>query len=129
MIKHIVMWKFKEGEHDNMLIFRDRLLALKGQIPEIRAMEVGINMNPSDRSFDAVLVSEFDSLEALKDTRDDTLAQIQGAGVLLYAPAEPLLAHAERGSRRGDSGGYHGQAGNVPAPRRSPVGRPCGVQH
>ena len=50
MIKHIVMWKFKEGEHDNMLIFRDRLLALKGQIPEIRAMEVGINMNPSDRS-------------------------------------------------------------------------------
>ena len=61
MIKHIVMWKFKEGEHDNMLIFRDRLLALKGQIPEIRAMEVGINMNPSDRSFDAVLVSEFDS--------------------------------------------------------------------
>ena len=60
MIKHIVMWKFKEGERDNML-----LLALKGQIPEIRAMEVGINMNPSDRSYDAVLVSEFDSMEAL----------------------------------------------------------------
>ena len=65
MIKHIVMWKFKEGERDNMLLFRDRLLALKGQIPEIRAMEVGINMNPSDRSYDAVLVSEFDSMEAL----------------------------------------------------------------
>ena len=55
MIKHIVMWKFKEGERDNMLLFRDRLLALKGQIPEIRSMEVGINMNPSDRSYDAVL--------------------------------------------------------------------------
>ena len=66
MIKHIVMWKFKENEHDNMLIFTDKLLALKSQIPEIRAMEVGININPSDRSFDAVLVSEFDSLEALK---------------------------------------------------------------
>ena len=65
MIRHIVMWKFKEGEHDNMLLFRDRLLSLKGKIPEIRAMEVGINMNPSDRSFDAVLVSEFDSMEAL----------------------------------------------------------------
>lgn len=65
MIKHIVMWKFKEGERDNMLLFKERLLALKGQIPEIRAMEVGINMNPSDRSFDAVLVSEFDSIEAL----------------------------------------------------------------
>lgn len=66
MIKHIVMWKFKENERDNMLIFRDRLLALRGKIPEIRSMEVGINVNPSDRSFDAVLVSEFDSLEALR---------------------------------------------------------------
>lgn len=66
MIKHIVMWKFKENERENMLIFRDRLLALKAQIPEIRAMEVGININPSERSYDAVLVSEFDSMEALK---------------------------------------------------------------
>ena len=68
MIKNIVMWKFKEGEHENMLLFREKLLALKGQIPEIRAMEVGINVNPSDRSFDAVLVSEFDSMDALKRT-------------------------------------------------------------
>lgn len=66
MIKHIVMWKFKEGERENMLLFREKLLSLKEQIPEIRAMEVGININPSDRSFDAVLVSEFDSLDALK---------------------------------------------------------------
>lgn len=65
MIKHIVMWKFKEGEQENMMLFRERLLALKGQIPEIRAMEVGINVNPSERSYDAVLVSEFDSLETL----------------------------------------------------------------
>ena len=66
MIKHIVMWKFKEGEQENMMLFRERLLALKEQIPEIRAMEVGVNINPSERSYDAVLVSEFDSLEALK---------------------------------------------------------------
>lgn len=66
MIKHIVMWKFKEGEHENMLLFRDRLLALKGKIPEIRSMEVGININPSDRSYDAVLVSEFDSMDDLR---------------------------------------------------------------
>lgn len=66
MVKHIVMWKFKEGEQENMMLFRERLLALKEQIPEIRAMEVGVNINPSERSYDAVLVSEFDSLEALK---------------------------------------------------------------
>lgn len=66
MIKHIVMWKFKEGEQENMMLFRERLLALKDQIPEIRAMEVGVNINPSECSYDAVLVSEFDSMEALK---------------------------------------------------------------
>lgn len=66
MIRHIVMWKFKEDQRENMLIFRERLLALKDKIPEIRDMEVGINVNPSERSYDAVLVSAFDSLEALK---------------------------------------------------------------
>ena len=65
MVKHIVMWKFKEDKREEMLEFRDRLLALKGQVPEIRAMEVGININPSERSYDAVLVSEFDSMDAL----------------------------------------------------------------
>ena len=66
MIRHIVMWKFKEDQQENMLVFRDRLLALKDKIPEIKEMEVGINVNPSERSFDAVLVSTFDSMEALK---------------------------------------------------------------
>ena len=66
MIRHIVMWKFKEDQHENMLVFRDRLLALKDKIPEIKEMEVGININPSERSFDAVLVSAFDSMDALR---------------------------------------------------------------
>lgn len=73
MIKHIVMWKFKENERENMLLFRERLLALKGKIPEIRAMEVGVNVNPSDRSYDAVLVSEFDSLDALRAYSENPL--------------------------------------------------------
>lgn len=66
MIKHVVMWKFREGERENMLLFRERLLALKGQIPEIRSMEVGINIVPSERSYDAVLIAEFDSVDAMK---------------------------------------------------------------
>ena len=49
-----------------MLIFKDRLLALRNKIPEIKEMEVGINIDPSERSFDAVLVSAFDSMEALR---------------------------------------------------------------
>ena len=48
-----------------MLIFKKHLLDLKDRIPEIKEMEVGININPSERSFDAVLVSTFESLEDL----------------------------------------------------------------
>ncbi len=65
MIRHVVMWKFKDGEQENMMLFRERLLGLRGKIPEIRSMEVGVNVNPSDRSYDAVLVADFDSLDAL----------------------------------------------------------------
>ena len=64
MIRHIVMWKFKEGEEENMMRFRERLLALGKELPEVRSMEVGINIRPSERSYDAVLVSEFASMEA-----------------------------------------------------------------
>ena len=73
MIKHIVMWKFKEDQQENMLIFKDRLLALRDKIPEIREMEVGININPSERSFDAVLVSTFDSMDDLKAYSENPL--------------------------------------------------------
>jgi hypothetical protein len=45
MIKHIVMWNFKnEGEgktrEENMAIVRDRLYALLPIIPEIKKMEI-----------------------------------------------------------------------------------------
>lgn len=65
MIRHIVMWKFKEGEEENMMRFRERLLALGKELPEVHSMEVGINIRPSERSYDAVLVSEFASMEDL----------------------------------------------------------------
>jgi antibiotic biosynthesis monooxygenase (ABM) superfamily enzyme len=60
------MWKFKPGERENMLIFREKLLALKDEIPQIRSAEVGIDISGSDRNFDAVLVADFDTLEDLQ---------------------------------------------------------------
>ena len=35
MIKHIVMWKFKENEEENMKKFLEGLNSLKNIIPEI----------------------------------------------------------------------------------------------
>ena len=46
MIKHIVMWKFKDGEKENMKKFLEGLNSLKNIIPEIKYMETGININP-----------------------------------------------------------------------------------
>lgn len=65
MIKHIVMWKFKENEEENMKLFLEGLNKLKGIIPEIKNMETGININPKN-DYDAILISEFETMEDLK---------------------------------------------------------------
>ena len=65
MIKHIVMWKFKENEEENMKEFLDGLNNLKGIIPEIKRIETGININPKNE-YDAILISEFESMEDLE---------------------------------------------------------------
>ncbi len=68
MIRHIVMWKFKdhaEGctKDENIAKVKAMLEALPEKIPYIRKMEVMKNVNPKETNFDAVLISEFDCLE------------------------------------------------------------------
>ena len=65
MIKHVVMWKFKENEEENMKKFLKGLNDLKEIIPEIKNMETGININPKNE-YDAVLISEFETMEDLE---------------------------------------------------------------
>lgn len=65
MIKHIVMWKFKENEEANIKKFLKGLNQLKEIIPEIKNMETGININPKNE-YDAILISEFETLEDLE---------------------------------------------------------------
>jgi len=70
MIKHIVMWKFKEGHEAEMMEFIEKLRALYGVIPQIKAQEVGVDCGVSG-NYDAVLVSEFASLEDLAIYKND----------------------------------------------------------
>ncbi len=65
MIKHIVMWKFKKDEKENMKKFIKGLNNLKLIIPEIKYMETGININPNNQ-YDAILISEFETMEDLE---------------------------------------------------------------
>ena len=70
MVKHIVMWKFKDfaegkSKEENFNFVKESLENLPGLIPEIKFIEVGRNFN-ADSDFDAVLYSEFDSPEDLE---------------------------------------------------------------
>lgn len=70
MIRHIVMWKFQETaegatKEENLRRVKGMLEALPGAISFIRRMEVHLNENPNPQNYDAVLISEFDSLEDL----------------------------------------------------------------
>lgn len=70
MIKHVVMIKLQEFEEKekegNAQKIKDDLDALPAKIPEIKFYETGINISESPNAFDVVLISEFDSLAALK---------------------------------------------------------------
>ena len=70
MIKHIVMWKFREGTEKEMMEFIQRLRGLYGVIPQIRQQEVGIDC-AGGKNYSAVLVSEFDSLKDLEAYKTD----------------------------------------------------------
>ena len=65
MIKHIVMWKFKENEEEKMKEFLDGLNCLKNIIPEIKNIETGVNINPQNE-YNAILISEFETMEDLE---------------------------------------------------------------
>ena len=65
MIKHVVIWKFKENEEAAMRKFLDALESLRPIIPEIIEMETGVNVNP-ENDYDAILISKFESFEALE---------------------------------------------------------------
>lgn len=70
MIRHIIMWTFKEGQEEAMQEFLRQLKALDGVIPEIRRMEVGVNVLPGNPC-QACLIADFDDLEALERYRND----------------------------------------------------------
>jgi hypothetical protein len=70
MVKHIVMWRLKDRAEGsdraaNARRIKAELEALRGRIPGLLALEVGLDIERSAAAFDVVLYSEFESLEAL----------------------------------------------------------------
>ena len=73
MIRHIVMWKLKaeaEGKTkaENALIIKESLEALKGVVPTLVEIEVGVNDPETPESnYDVVLNCTFASVADLND--------------------------------------------------------------
>lgn len=63
MFTHIVFFKLKEATKENIQKASEILNNMEGQIPELKGLEVGIDVVRSDRSFDLALVTRFDSKE------------------------------------------------------------------
>jgi hypothetical protein len=69
MIRHIVMWKLKNFENAeikalNVKKLKDELYHLKNEIVQIKALNVGVNLNP-DNEYDIVLEMDFDNYNDL----------------------------------------------------------------
>jgi hypothetical protein len=60
MLTHIVFFKLNDRTLENAQQLREVLLSMKGHIPQIKHMEVGINIMPSERAFDVALYQHFD---------------------------------------------------------------------
>lgn len=78
MIRHVVMWRFREGEKEAMLQFLEGLKALDGVIPEIERSEIGINVNDKN-AYDAVLIADFADMDALERYKADPRHQAVSA--------------------------------------------------
>lgn len=65
MIKHVVTFKFKGSDEERKEVatrFAEALIQLPEEIPQLKSIEVGLNINPAE-NWDLVLTATADSLE------------------------------------------------------------------
>lgn len=67
MIRHIVCWKLQElNRSDNALVIKTKLESLRGKIPGLLHLEVGINdTNAPQDNWDVSLLCDFEDWAAL----------------------------------------------------------------
>ena len=69
MIKHIVCFKLKEGESPEKA--KEVLLSMKGNVPMLIDIEVGVDKLHSPRSYDVYLAVVLESMEKLSEYQVD----------------------------------------------------------
>ncbi len=61
MFTHIVFFNLAEATPANIEKAKNILLAMEGQIPELKYLEVGVDVLHTKRSYDIALITKFDS--------------------------------------------------------------------
>lgn len=71
MIKHIVCFKLKDNSLAECEKARDVLMSMKGSVPELRDIAVGIDFLHSERSYDLILEVILEDAAALESYQND----------------------------------------------------------
>ena len=66
MITHVVLFKLKDPSPVILAKTKEVLLNMKGKIPQLLDIVVGIDLLRSARSYDLALITKFSSVEELK---------------------------------------------------------------
>jgi hypothetical protein len=74
-MNHVVMWRLLDTAmgrtaQENAVLLKAGLEAMRGQIPGMTSLEVGIDTRRRANSFDVVLICRFDSADALEAYHD-----------------------------------------------------------
>ncbi|AOS79136.1 MULTISPECIES: Dabb family protein [Hydrogenophaga] len=71
IVKHIVMWNIlgdtAEEKARNTLRLKEAFEGMRGRIPGMLALEIGVDISRVDYACDVVLYSEFETTQALAD--------------------------------------------------------------
>ncbi|MGO9645943.1 MAG: Dabb family protein [Candidatus Bathyarchaeia archaeon] len=73
MISHVVAAKLKDRSPKNVESTRVLLESLRGKIPGLHHLDVGIDVGRSKLAYDIVLIAKFDDLDGLQVYREHPL--------------------------------------------------------
>jgi hypothetical protein len=66
MFTHIVLFKLIDRNEENAKKTGDVLMSMKGKIPFLKHIEIGVDVLHSERSYDLALYTKFDSISDME---------------------------------------------------------------
>lgn len=69
MVKHIVMWSYENKE--DIAIAKEQLESMRGHVPTMLSLEVGVNFSGSPAACDLVLITTHRDRASLKAYQND----------------------------------------------------------